>query len=451
MNPPCPNCGSEAEGTGTCPACGFVLGSIDSAPVWDEQHWQVLVRPDREHFDRVDADDVEFPEDVPSRRIELTGDTARIGRRSQSKGTTPEIDLSGSMEDVGVSHRHAVLMRQPDGSWAMADQGSTNGTFLNGGEDPLPANIRVPLRDGDRIHVGAWTSLTIERVDAATRFSDTDIPSKDTRGVSRGRQGLQIAVLGPLVLTVGGSEVAVGSPKARAVLAVLAVRIGTAVSAGELGWALWGDDEPRTADKALQGHISALRKVLPDGVIETTPQGYRLTGPKEVVDAFRFERRCLRGSELLNAGHPGAAVAELTRALDLWRGDPVPDLADWHLGAVETSRWTERRAVAEEDRFEGRLRLGAHLDVLPDLAAGVEAEPLRERRWSQLMLALYRSGRQVDALRAFQRFRTVLDEEHGLEPSAEIIALERAIVLDQGQLRWVAPTRVGSPVPAAGA
>ena len=449
MSPACPNCGSEAGGAGTCPECGFTMSALDSAPVWEEQHWQVLVRPDREHFDRVDADGVEFPEAVTSRRIDLTGDIARIGRRSQSKGTTPEIDLSGSMEDVGVSHRHAVLMRQPDGSWAMADQGSSNGTFLNGDEDPLPANRRFPLKDGDRIHVGAWTSLTVERVDAAVR-SDHEIPSKDTRGVSRGRQGLQVAVLGPLVLTVGASEVAVGSPKARAVLAVLALRIGTAVSAGELEWALWGDDEPRTADKALQGHISALRKILPEGAIETTPQGYRLTGPKDVVDAFRFERRCARGSDLLGSGHPGAAVAELTRALDLWRGAPVPDLADGHLGTVETSRWTERRAVAEEDRFEGRLQLGDHLGVLPDLAAAVEDEPLRERRWSQLMLALYRSGRQVDALRAFQRFRTVLDEGHGLEPSADIIALERAIVLDQGQLRWVAPTRVGDPGVASG-
>jgi len=441
----CPNCGSEGEGTGTCPECGFLLGSTDSAPVWEEQHWQVLVRPDREHFERVDAEGVEFPEVVQSRRIDLTGDMARIGRRSQSKGTAPEIDLSGSMEDVGVSHRHAVLMRQPDGSWAMSDQGSTNGTFLNGDEDPLPANRRVPLKDGDRIHVGAWTSLTVERVDAATRFSDAEIPSKDTRGVGRGRQGLEVAVLGPLTITVGGSVVAVGSSKTRAVLAVLALQIGTAVSAGDLEWALWGDQEPRTADKALQGHISALRKLLPDGVIETTPQGYRLTGPKDVVDAFRFDRRCNRGSELLRAGHPGAAVAELTRALELWRGAPVPDLADGHLGAVETSRWTERRAVAVEDRFEGRLQLGDHQGALPDLVAAVEDEPLRERRWSQLMLALYRSGRQVEALRAFQRFRTVLDEEHGLAPSAEIIALERAIVLDQGTLRWVAPVGERAP------
>ena len=152
-----------------------------------------------------------------------------------------------------------------------------------------------------------------------------------------------------------------------------------------------------------------------------------------------------RGSDLLGAGHPGAAVAELTRALELWRGAPVPDLADGPAGAAETSRWSERRAVAEEDRFEGRLQLGDHLGVLPDLTAAVEVEPLRERRWSQLMLALYRSGRQVDALRAFQRFRTVLDEEHGLEPSAAIIALERAVVLDQGQLRWVAPSRAGGP------
>jgi DNA-binding SARP family transcriptional activator len=444
VSPTCPNCGSTVAGPGACSECGFLLAAPDAAPVWEEQHWQVLVRPDREHFDRVDTDGVEFPEVVQTRRIDLTGDFVRIGRRSHSKNTSPEIDLSGSLEDVGVSHRHAVLMRQPDGSWAMADQGSTNGTYLGGDDDPLPPNRRVPLKDGDRIHVGAWTSITVERVDAAVR-SDLEVPSKDTRGVGRGRHGMQVALLGPLVLTVGGSVVPLGSPKARAVLAILALRTGTAVSAGDLGWAIWGDAEPRTSDKVLQGHVSALRKVLPDGVIETTPQGYRLSAPKEVVDTFRFERRCVRGSELLKAGHPGAAVAELALALELWRGEPLPDLADGPTGAVETSRWSERRAVAEEDLFEGRLLLGDHAGVLPDLTAAAEAEPLRERRWSQLMLALYRSGRQADAVRAFQRFRRSLGEEHGLEPSAEIFALEQAVVLDQPHLRWEAPVRAGEP------
>ena len=438
MNPTCPNCGSTVDGPGACTECGFLLAAPDAAPVWEEQHWQVLVRPDREHFDRVDAEGVEFPDVVQTRRIDLTGDSVRIGRRSTSKKTSPEIDLSGSLEDVGVSHRHAVLMRQPDGSWAMADQGSTNGTYLNGDDDPLPPHRRVPLKDGDRFNVGAWTSVTVERVDAAVR-SDHEVPSQDTRGVGRGRLGMQVALLGPLELTVGGSVVPLGSPKARAILAILALRTGSAVSAGDLGWAIWGEAEPRTADKVLQGHVSALRKVLPEGVIETTPQGYRLSAPKEVVDAFRFERRCRRGSELLKAGHPGAAVAELALALELWRGEPLPDLADGPMGTVETSRWSERRAVAEEDLFEGRLQLGDHTGVLPELTAAAEAEPLRERLCSQLMLALYRSGRQADAVRAFQRFRKSLGEGLGLEPSAEIFALEQAVVLDQAHLRWEAP------------
>ena len=339
-----------------------------------------------------------------------------------------------------MSHRHGLLMRRPDGEWALVDEGSTNGTLLNSFHDPVPPNQPVPLRDGDRIHLGAWTTMTLERSAALPEPVEIeDLPSKDTRTVARGRLAMDVALLGPTVLIVTGEPVVLGAQKVRAVLTLLALRIGTPVSTADLEWALWGDRPPATAGKALQGHISALRKALPKDAIETSPRGYRLLGPRDAVDVFRFERRSGRVRELLAAGHPAAAVSEVGRALALWRGDPVPDLADGPMGSTEATRLLELRATAEEDLIEGRLQLGDHVGVLPDAAAAVEREPLRERRWGQLMLAYHRCGRQVEALRVFQRVRTLLDEEYGVEPSAELLALEHAVVLDDPGLRWTPP------------
>jgi len=438
--PVCPNCGAASEGASACDECGYLFAVPDSLPVWEQERWEVVVRADRDYFDAVEPEGMAFPEVVHTRRIPLTGDAMWIGRRSASKGTSPQIDLTGTLEDVGVSHRHGLLMRQPDGEWALVDRGSTNGTFLNSFHDPVPPFVRIPLRDGDRIHLGAWTSLTVERSEAVPEQApDEDLPSKDTRTVARGRLGLEVGLLGPLRLVVSEQPQELGAPKARAVLAVLALRIGTPVSTGDLEWALWGDRQPPTAAKALQGHVSALRKVLPKGAIETAGQGYRLLGPRDVVDVFRFERRSGRARELLATGHPGAAVAEAERALALWRGDPVPDLVDGPTGAGEVARLVELRALAEEDLVEGRLQLGDHLGVLPDAVAAVDREPLRERRWGQLMLAYHRAGRQVEALRAYQQVREVLGDEFGVEPSAELAALEQAVALDDPGLAWVPP------------
>ena len=178
----CPNCGSASGPTSTCAQCGYLFEVPDALAVWEEQRWEVVVRADRTYFDAVDPDGMAFPDDAPTRRLALIGDTVRIGRRSTSKGTAPQVDLSGPLEDLGVSHRHGLLMRQPDGAWALVDEGSTNGTYLNSLDAPVPPNQRLPLRDGDRIHLGAWTTLTVERADAEiVRDPDEELPSKDTR------------------------------------------------------------------------------------------------------------------------------------------------------------------------------------------------------------------------------------------------------------------------------
>ena len=436
LEPTCPNCGAPSSAAPTCSDCGFQISASDSVPLWEEERWSLSVRADRSWFESVEPEGLDVPEQRQGRRISLLGDQVRIGRRSVKKGIEPDLDLSGALEDVGVSHCHAVLMRQPAGDWALVDEGSTNGTFVNDDADPVPAQHRIPLRDGDRIHLGAWTTLTVEREEAISGEADDDSPSRDTRALARGRSGFGVDLLGPFRLSVAGKEQLAIAPKVRAVLSLLALRIGASVSTSELEWAIWGEDEPRTAVKALQGYVVTLRRLLPEGSIETTAGGYRLIGPREAVDVFRFERRCVRGRELLASGHPGAAAAELDRALELWRGDPIPDLAEGPHGSTEAPRLRELRASAQEDLFESRLQLGDHLGVVGDLGTAVEEEPLRERRWGQLMLALYRSGRQVESLRCFQRVCKVFGEEYGLEPADELARLESAIVLKDPKLDW---------------
>jgi hypothetical protein len=129
--------------------------------------WSVVINADRAYYESViaqggpDAASIAFPPYCPERRVELAGEQVRIGRRSTSRGIHPEIDLSEPPEDPGVSHMHAVLLPQPDGTWALVDPGSMNGTTLNGGTKPLDVNVPVPLGDGDRVHVGAWTTITV--------------------------------------------------------------------------------------------------------------------------------------------------------------------------------------------------------------------------------------------------------------------------------------------------
>jgi hypothetical protein len=128
--------------------------------------WRVVVSADREYFERMratwgpDADQVAFPAYCPQRLFELTGQQLLIGRRSRSRGVAPEIDLTGPPEDVGVSHTHALLVATPDG-WSVVDLDSANGTYLNAGTDQLAAHTPTPLGDGDTVHVGAWTTLTV--------------------------------------------------------------------------------------------------------------------------------------------------------------------------------------------------------------------------------------------------------------------------------------------------
>jgi DNA-binding SARP family transcriptional activator len=422
------------------------LGAPDTLTPWEEELWEMVARPDRSWFDLQEPDGLDFPESRHTRRIALVGDHVSIGRRSKSRDSHPEIDLSGTLEDPCVSHHHAVLMRRPDGSWALVDQDSTNGTFVNAEEEQIAPNQPLTLADGDQVHVGRWTTLTVERVDPPDpRHSDqVSRPSVDTRNVVRGKRALEIDLLGPLRVRVRGAEVVIGASHRRMVLSLLALRVGLPVTSDQLQWAIWGEEEPKTSTVAVRGYIGELRKVVPEDAIKTVPgQSYLLDVHKDCVDVSRFERRCERGRRLLNSGHPGSAVALLDRALELWRGEPLVDLVAGPMGVGVAVGLAERKATAEEDRFEGLLQLGEHRAIVADLQAAVEAEPLRERRRGQLMLAEYRSGAQNKALRAFHDLYQLLKDEVGVEPSHEIMDLERAIANSLPELDWVAPTETG--------
>jgi WD40 repeat protein/DNA-binding SARP family transcriptional activator len=234
-----------------------------------------------------------------------------------------------------------------------------------------------------------------------------------------------ISVLGPFQVDGDGSSL---GPRDRVVLEVLVLRPGVVVSAERLADAMWGDLVPPTWNKVVQGCVVRLRKVLGSKAIETSPAGYRLTTPPDAVDAHRFERLARRCSELLALGDFDRAAYVGGQALALWRGPALRELEGWDAGRIEAGRLEELRLGVEEIRLEAALRAGHHQDVLAEAQARAAEAPLRERRWALLALAQYQAGRQGDALRTLHQARSVLVSELGVEPGAELIALEQAIL-----------------------
>jgi predicted ATPase/class 3 adenylate cyclase len=240
---------------------------------------------------------------------------------------------------------------------------------------------------------------------------------------------VQIGLLGPLVVETDAGPVQITAGKERTVLAWLALRHGHAVTTGEFLDVVWGDAPPPSAPKAVQTYIHNLRRFLPADSIQTVPGGYTLCISGDDVDVVRFEVLVREGRAHLRDRRAHAAVDALRAGLALWRGTTVAELGETGAALGALARLHELRNVAVEDLADARAMQGDHDDLAADLEAAVAEEPLRERRWSQLMRTLARSGRHADALRAYQRFRRLLGEELGIEPSADLTALEQSILL----------------------
>ena len=253
-------------------------------------------------------------------------------------------------------------------------------------------------------------------------------------------------ILGPLEVVAARGRVSIRAAKQRALLAILLLHRNEVLSADRLIDELWGDRPPKTARKTLQVHVSHLRRVLGPGVLLTRPSGYLLRVEPEQLDLEQFERL----AEQARRAAPATAVKQLREALGLWRGAPLSDLAHETFARGEIARLEELRLSALEDRIDADLALGHHLESVGELEALAVAHPLRERVRGQLMLALYRSGRQADALEIYREARAALVEELGIEPGRELRDLERAILLQEPSLDAPAPMAAATE-PAVGA
>jgi DNA-binding SARP family transcriptional activator len=247
---------------------------------------------------------------------------------------------------------------------------------------------------------------------------------------------LEFRILGPLEVTSNGDVVSIRGQKLRAALALLLVRPNEVVSTGRMIDALWGERAPRTAQTSLQNFISQLRKVLGSHVVETLSPGYRIRIEPNELDLGRFE--LLVGEA---RGRPAdERVHTFREALALWRGPPLADFPYEAWAQDEIRRLDALRLTATEELFEAELEVGRHVEILPELESLVSKEPFQERLRSQLMLALYRSGRQADALQHYHALRRLLADEVAIEPTPELQRLYTKILRQEAGLELDART-----------
>jgi DNA-binding SARP family transcriptional activator/ABC-type branched-subunit amino acid transport system substrate-binding protein/streptogramin lyase len=266
---------------------------------------------------------------------------------------------------------------------------------------------------------------------------------------------MEFRILGPLEVSDEGRQVEIGGHKQRALLASLLLHANEVVSLDRLIDELWGETPPPTAAKTLQAQVSRLRRSLNGdedpgahmrGPLQTRGHGYVLTVEPGQVDADRFQAMLEEARRARAEGKPEEAAEELRRALALWRGPALADFTYESFAQTEIARLDELQLTALEERSEADLALGRHAELVAELEALVVRHPLRERLRGQLMLALYRSDRQAEALHVYQEFRLALAEELGLEPSQGLQRLERQILEQDPEL--AAPARSVAPKPA---
>jgi DNA-binding SARP family transcriptional activator len=239
---------------------------------------------------------------------------------------------------------------------------------------------------------------------------------------------LEFRALGPIEVTSNGTPMELPKGMDRVLLAVLVLAAPRAVPADELIEALWRERAPATAPEMIRNSVARLRARIGQGALETTSAGYRLVAAEETVDVRRFERLGASGAQALETGDAALASAELREALVLWRGRPLPELDDSPAYAPQLRALEELRLRVEEDRMEAELALGRAVLIVPSLEALHEEHPYRERLLGQLMLALYRAGRQKDALDRYTSARRRLVDEVGLQPAPELQELQKRIL-----------------------
>jgi DNA-binding SARP family transcriptional activator len=246
---------------------------------------------------------------------------------------------------------------------------------------------------------------------------------------------VRIRLLGPLEVVSGGSSLDLGGRRQRQLLALLAINLNQVVSLDRIVDELWGESPPARVEASVHSYISNLRRVLePDRaprsrsrLLPGRPPGYMLSVAHDRIDSFEFERLVEEGRRVVETD-PVRANLLLRRALDLWRGSALEDFVYEQFAVAEAERLNELRVEAIEFRMATDLAMGRSAGLVAEAEHLVEANPLRERLWHHLMVALYRSGRQAEALRAYQRFASRLGEELGIEPSPELRELEERIL-----------------------
>jgi predicted ATPase/DNA-binding SARP family transcriptional activator len=259
---------------------------------------------------------------------------------------------------------------------------------------------------------------------------------------------VQFRILGPLEAVLDGGTAALGAPKQRGLLALLLVNRRRVVTAEQLTDGLWGEAPPASALQSLQVYVHGLRRALGGERIETAGRGYRVVVGEDELDLDRFERALERGRAALEAGRADDAADDLREALALWRGPALAGLPEETRRAAEAERLDELRLTALELRYDAELACGRHDAVVAELEPLTTEEPYRERFLQQRMVALYRCGRQADALEVYRAARQVLAEELGLDPSPALQELERAILRQDPALAAPeAPTRTTQPLP----
>jgi YVTN family beta-propeller protein len=261
---------------------------------------------------------------------------------------------------------------------------------------------------------------------------------------------MDFRILGPLEVSDEGRELALGGPKQRALLAILLLHRNEFISSDRLIEALWGEEPPPSAAKTLQVHVSRLRRALEstsldsdEGVVVTHGSAYMIRVAPDQLDAERFERLVETADRALTEGEPEQAAERLREALELWHDPPLADFSYESFAQGEIARLEELHLTAIEERIDAELALGRHAQAIGELEVLVADHPHRERLRAQLMLALYRAGRQAEALEEYGKARRALVDELGLEPGRELEDLQQAILAHDRALDR--PSRRGAP------